>query len=215
MILKLNSSLIFISLRTERAPLVSQANLVNCSFSSGLSTFPVKNILPSITLDFTDKRYFLSLTRILAVKFFCIIESSICVPTVLGSNATETPVPKIPFEETPIQPDKIIPDLKNYFSDRKIVFCREITKLHEEFIRKNIDDLELFTKEPKGELTIVISEKNNNKKTSHQLSESDKNNIRKMINKLSIKEITSFISQTSKVSKKEIYNYCLELKNES
>jgi 16S rRNA (cytidine1402-2'-O)-methyltransferase len=119
------------------------------------------------------------------------------------------------FFISPKKINKIIPDLKNYFSGRKIVFCREITKLYEEFIRKNIDDLKLLTKEPKGELTIVISEKNNNKKTSHQLSESDKNNIGKMINKLSVREITSLISQTSKVSKKEIYNYCLELKNES
>ena len=45
--------------------------------------------------------------RIRAAKFFCIIESSICVPTVLGSKATETPVPKIPFDETPTQLDKI------------------------------------------------------------------------------------------------------------
>ncbi len=111
--------------------------------------------------------------------------------------------------------NKIIPYLKKYFSGRKVVFCREITKFYEEFVRKNIDDLELFTKELKGELTIVISEKKNYKKTSHELSESDKNNIGKMINKLSLKEITSLISQKSGVSKKEIYNYCLSLKNES
>ena len=44
------------------------------------------------------------LLKILADKFFCIIESSICVPTDLGSKATLTPVPNIPFEETPTQP---------------------------------------------------------------------------------------------------------------
>jgi len=74
--------------------------------------------------------------------------------------------------------------------------------------------LEIFSKEPKGELTIVISEKKNEKNTSQKLSESDMVNIKKMIDKLSIKEITSFIGQNSKVSKKEIYNYCLKLKNE-
>ena len=31
--------------------------------------------------------------------------------------------------------------------------------MYEEFIRKNVDELELFEKEPKGELTVVISEK--------------------------------------------------------
>ena len=110
--------------------------------------------------------------------------------------------------------NKIIPDLKNYFSGRKIVLCREISKFYEEFIRKDIDDLELFNKEPKGELTVVISEKKIDKKTLQELSESDKNVIEKVINKLSVKEITNIINQNSDVSKKEIYNYCLKLKNE-
>ena len=110
--------------------------------------------------------------------------------------------------------NKIIPELKKNFIGRKIVFCREISKFYEEFIRQDIEKLELFNKEPKGELTLVISETKNEKNTSQKLSESDKNNIKKMINKLSIKEITSLINEHSKISKKEIYNYCLKLKNE-
>tara|TARA_B110000037_G_scaffold221463_1_gene292577 strand:- start:1150 stop:2013 length:864 start_codon:yes stop_codon:yes gene_type:complete len=119
------------------------------------------------------------------------------------------------FFISPRKINKIIPDLKNYFSGRKIVLCREISKLYEEFIRKDIDDLELFNKEPKGELTVIISEKKIDKKSSQELSESDKNIIEKMINKLSIKEITDFINQNRDVSKKMIYNYCLKLKNEN
>ena len=108
--------------------------------------------------------------------------------------------------------NKIIPDLKKYFSGRKIVFCREISKIYEEFMRKNVDDLELFNKELKGELTIVISEKKIDKNYSQKLSESDMNIINKMINKLTIKEITEIISQNKDISKKEIYSYCLKLK---
>ena len=110
--------------------------------------------------------------------------------------------------------NKIIPELKKNFSGRKIVFCREISKLYEEFIRINVDDLEIFNKDLKGELTIVISEKKNEKNYSQELNESDMNNIKKMINKLTTKEITEIISQNRNVSKKEIYNYCLKLKNE-
>ena len=110
--------------------------------------------------------------------------------------------------------NKIIPELKKNFSGRKIVFCREISKLYEEFIRKNVDDLEIFNKELKGELTIVISEKKIDKNHSQELSESDMNIIKKMINKLTIKEITEIISQNKNISKKEIYNYCLKIKNE-
>ena len=110
--------------------------------------------------------------------------------------------------------NKIIPELKSNFKGRKIVFCREISKLYEEYIRKNVDDLELFTKELKGELTVIISEKKDDKNTSQMLTESDKSIIQKMVNNFSSKEITSFINQNRDVSKKEIYNYCLKLKNE-
>ena len=110
--------------------------------------------------------------------------------------------------------NKIIPELKKNFSGRKIIFCREISKIYEEFIRKNVDDLEIFNKELKGELTIVISEKKIDKNHSQELSESDMNIIKKMINKLTVKEIAEIISQNKDISKKVIYNYCLKLKNE-
>ena len=103
---------------------------------------------------------------------------------------------------------------KEYFKSRKILICREISKYYEEYIRCLVDDLVIFNKEPKGELTIVISDKKMTKKTSQILSESDKNIIKKMINKLSTKEIIELMSEISKASKKEIYNYCLNLKNE-
>lgn len=115
---------------------------------------------------------------------------------------------------SPKKINKIIPEIKKNFSGRKIVFCREITKFYEEFIRKNIDELELFEKEPKGELTVVISEKKINKNISQKLSESDMNIIKKMIRKFSTKEITDIVSQITHLPKKEIYKYCLKLKNE-
>ena len=118
------------------------------------------------------------------------------------------------FFVSPKKINKIIPEIKKYFNGRKIVFCREITKIYEEFIRKKVDELQIFEKEPKGEMTIVISEKKIDKKISQKLNESDMNIINKMINKLSTKEITDILSQTSNVPKKEIYNYCLILKNE-
>ena len=119
------------------------------------------------------------------------------------------------FFVSPRKINKIIPTLKKNFNGRKIVFCKEITKFYEEYIRKDIDDLKLFNKEPKGEFTIIISEKIIDKNTSQKLSESDKGIIRMLINKLSLKEITSIVSQDKNISKKEIYNYCLKLKNEN
>ncbi len=110
--------------------------------------------------------------------------------------------------------NKIIPYIKKEFSGRKILICREMSKLYEEFIRLDIDELKPFEINLKGELTIVISEELN-KKNSLELNESDKRTIKKMINKLSIKEITNLIHQNNPVSKKIIYKYCVDIKNEN
>ena len=54
-----------------------------------------------------------------------------------------------------------------------------MTKFYEEYIRTDIDDLEPFKSDPKGELTMVISEKFVEKKTSIILNESDKKTFKK------------------------------------
>ena len=120
----------------------------------------------------------------------------------------------IVFFISPRKVNKIIPYIKKNFSGRKILICREMTKFYEEYIRSEVDKLELFNNNLKGELTIVISENINQKKESQILNESDKRLISKMINKLSIKEITDLINQNKKISKKIIYEYCLKIKNE-
>ena len=121
----------------------------------------------------------------------------------------------IVFFISPKKFNKTIQFIKNNFLDREILICREMTKFYEEYLRFKVKDLEKFSENIKGELTIVISEKKGTKKGSLFLSESDKSNIRKMINKLSVKEITSLISENNSLSKKEIYNYCLKIKNET
>ena len=118
------------------------------------------------------------------------------------------------FFISPRKFNEIIPFLKKYLVDRKILICREMTKIYEEFIRTDINLLKEFKKTPKGELTVVISEKQVDKNTSQYLSESDKRLIDKMISKFSIKEIINIIQSKSKISKKMVYDYCLKLKNE-
>ena len=111
-----------------------------------------------------------------------------------------------------ISPNKInnsIEYIKKFFSGRKILICREMTKYFEEYIRINIDDLKPFPKIPKGELTLVISENNNNLITFNEV---DKKRIKKMIKKSSIKDIVDLVTKEKKISKKEVYSYCLSLK---
>ena len=90
-----------------------------------------------------------------------------------------------------------------------------MTKLYEEFFRNEVDDLDNFGRNLKGELTLVISETKLIKDISQKLSESDKHIIKKLINKLSVKEIVSLFTNTNKISKNEIYSYCIKLKNEN
>jgi len=111
-----------------------------------------------------------------------------------------------------VSPNKIndsIEHIKSFFSGRKILICREMTKFFEEYIRVDIDDLRLFQKIPKGELTLVISENNNNLIT---LSDADKKKIKKMIKNLSVRDIVKLITEEKEISKKEVYNYCLSIK---
>ena len=108
---------------------------------------------------------------------------------------------------------KNVETLINFFSKREIVLCREMTKLHEEFIRCKVEDLKKIKIYDKGELTIVISEVKENINPLGFLSESDKKIIKRMLKNKSIKDIIKSLSNKG-IQKKIIYDYCLEVKND-
>jgi 16S rRNA (cytidine1402-2'-O)-methyltransferase len=111
------------------------------------------------------------------------------------------------------QINKVIKILKMFFSERKIMIAKEMTKIYESFIRNDVNSLDLSKYNLKGELTVVISNKLNIKKKSlNQLGESVKNEIKLMLKKYSNKDVSNFISKREKISKKIIYDYCISLK---
>jgi 16S rRNA (cytidine1402-2'-O)-methyltransferase len=117
------------------------------------------------------------------------------------------------FFVSPNKIKKIIKIFKIFFSDRKIIIAKEMTKIYESFIRNDVNSLEIVNYNLKGELTVVISNKFNVKKKSlNQLSESVKNEIKLMLTKYSNKDVSDFISKREKISKKIIYDYCITLK---
>ena len=65
----------------------------------------------------------------------------------------------IVFFMSPKKINKAIPFIKNSFSERDILICREMTKFYEEYLRYKVDNLKPFDENLKGELTLVISEK--------------------------------------------------------
>ncbi len=103
-------------------------------------------------------------------------------------------------------------NLKKFFSGRKILIAKEITKVHESFIRQDINDLNLVKNDMKGELTIVISER---KKTITYDEEKIVNKIKKYLKKYSLKDTVSLILETEKISKKKVYELSLKIKNEN
>ena len=115
-----------------------------------------------------------------------------------------------------IPPKKLIKNLDiviNFFKKREIVLCREMTKIHEEFIRCKVEDLKKIKIYDKGELTIVISEIKESRNIFSFPTESDKKLIKKMLKNKSIKDIIKKFSN-KKIPKKIIYDFCLKLKNE-
>ena len=103
--------------------------------------------------------------------------------------------------------------LEKYFSDRKILICKELTKMYEQHFRLNISKINEFNTELRGEITLVISQKFKNE-SENKLNEQDKKKIKKLMKKLSIKDIVTEIKKNKDIAKKEIYNYCLQVKNE-
>ena len=115
-----------------------------------------------------------------------------------------------------IPPRKLIKNLEaviNFFSKREIVLCREMTKIHEEFIRCKVEDLKKIKIYDKGELTIVISQLKEVTNSFVFLTESDKKIIKRMLKNKSIKDIIKKFSN-NKIPKKIIYDFCLKLKND-
>ena len=64
----------------------------------------------------------------------------------------------------------------------------------------------------KGEFTVVLSEKIEEKKSKMKISESVKIEIIRMLKKYSHKDVVEFISKKEGLSKKIVYDFCLKLK---
>jgi len=113
------------------------------------------------------------------------------------------PAPKINF---------YIMQFKKYFLGRKIVIAKEMTKIHEQFIRDKVELIKNSYENLKGELTVVISAQDKEKNIEKKINESVRIDIKKMLKKYSHKDVVGFISKKENLPKKMIYDFCLKLK---
>ncbi len=105
-----------------------------------------------------------------------------------------------------------IKGFKSFFSGRRILIAKEITKIHETFLREKVEKLKPFKIPIKGELTIIISE--NSEKSEPFDEEKIVNKVKKYLKDYSLKDTVNLILETEKINKKKIYNLCLKIKNE-
>ena len=105
-----------------------------------------------------------------------------------------------------------ISKFKNYFFDRKILIAKEMTKMHEDFIRGKVSSIKVLSENLKGEFTVVISKKNKEKNIKKEINESVKIEIKKMLKKYSHKDVVEFFSKKEDLPKKIVYDFCLKLK---
>ena len=118
-------------------------------------------------------------------------------------NATKTTI----IYEAPHKLKNTLNDLKLPLENRKIVLARELTKIHEEFIRGNIEDILKIVDNIKGEIIIIIEpaekiEKNNF--IDMTLEEHYEFYKKRGLEK---KEIIKKMAKDRNVTKNEIYKY--------
>ena len=187
-------------------PLLSDPGrlLVNKCISQGIKTIPipgVSSIISALSISgFND--------RFLFYGFLPKTENDLKkVLTLLAENEYSqvffVPSKKINF---------YINFFKKFFKGRKILIAKEITKIHEAFIREEIDNLQEFKTPLKGEVTIVISENNMKEKKFDELKIVNK--AKKYLKKYTLKDTVDLILETEKINKKKIYELCLKIKNE-
>ena len=109
--------------------------------------------------------------------------------------------------EAPHKLETTLKDLKQVLNeDRKIVLAREITKIHEEFIRGNIDDLIEKIQDIKGEIVLIIEGDSDISEENELNNLSIEEHYKFYENQgFSKKDIIKKIAKDRNVSKNEVY----------
>ena len=125
-------------------------------------------------------------------------------------NETKTVI----IYEAPHKLKSTLEDLKEILEKRKVVIARELTKIHEEFIRGTIDEILEKADSLKGEIVLIIE---GNKESSHH---DNKNKFIEMPldehyeyyekQGLSKKEIIKKIAKDRGLAKNEVYQHFIK-----
>lgn len=112
------------------------------------------------------------------------------------------------FYESPHRIQDTLQDLLAIFGTRQTVIARELTKLHEEYIRGRLDELvEIDKKSLLGEMVLIVS--GNMDETSVDLA-SLVTEMKDLAKSQSKREIAAIISEKYHLKKNDVYRYIIE-----
>jgi 16S rRNA (cytidine1402-2'-O)-methyltransferase len=114
------------------------------------------------------------------------------------------------FYEAPHRARESLADIGEIFGDREMVLAREITKVHEEFLRGSAADLSarLSDREWRGELTLVVA----GAPDEPPAMESIMAEIRSLKQGgMRVKEIAALLGEKYSVTKRNVYRMILDL----
>ena len=100
---------------------------------------------------------------------------------------------------------------KKYFSGRNIFIAREMTKKYETYYRNSINNLSPFKAQLKGEITIVISQKQKKELLTTDYIKIEKQVIQ-YLKSYTVKDVVELISKKEMIPKKIVYNLCIKNK---
>ena len=108
--------------------------------------------------------------------------------------------------EAPHKLQTTLKDLKEFVENREIVLARELTKIHEEFIRGNIDEIISKSENLKGEIVLII-EGNNDCEEENSLNNLTLEEHYKFYENqgLTKKEIIKKIAKDRNMNKNDVY----------
>jgi len=117
------------------------------------------------------------------------------------------------FYEGPHRLVAALDDMLKVFGERQIAVAREVTKLHEEFLRGKLSEViaTLGDREVKGEIVIMVQGSSGDAPVSEAELQAT---IRQLVRDgTGVKEISELLGERYGLSKKEVYKVALELKN--
>lgn len=117
------------------------------------------------------------------------------------------------FYEAPHRLNDTLGDMQQILGEREIVIAREVSKIHEEFLRGKVGEVinQLAGRDVKGEITIVVHGSTGEAQVSEAQLRSE---IRRLTDEqMGVKEISELLGERYGLSKREVYRLTLAIKS--